>query len=775
VNLYHVIYIAGFTAGLLLQVSLLASVFGKPGRSQGRRALAAFLFAIALWQAGNLGTMFVGVLLWPGRGEAVLQMTAHRAFDLMSVLGAFFIPPLLLHLFFSLYKAVSLKQAPLRFVADTRRKPGGQPAFRSLAGDIGVFVFYLPVIFFLLLIVAQFLIGGLPLAQNIQALYGSERLIGVAGREPAYKDLKILILFVGYFASACILATLLAYRCAKKTRRIEDKLFFRAFFRMFLAADVFCGVILGSMAALAYGFQNLKVHAVTGMALKLFSMAASLVPGAVLAWFIYRYNYMSYRLRRRPLQIAVAAVVIVAYIFAARSLGPRVEEALSVNFQILEAALLVVIVALAWPARRAIRAVVHRFIAKREDLYRTRLARISEQLNSPSIFTLSHLFDFVAENISKTFETQRVIVALFRKDRNGAPLPAIHATNFKKRAMKVETVLSFLRNRPSGFLDFSLARNPQLIEEMRTLRCQIILPLVRGGQVRGFMGLGHHSGLWQYSATEIELLGLLASHLITAAENLTLVDDKVQLRRKMLEGEKMLSLGRLSAGVAHEVKNPLSAIKTVAQVAREDLEPGSRMHKDLTMIVGEIDRLSRVVEQLLRFARPAPGDATVRASLILDDVLAILKREALRNRITLRAEIHSNLARVRVNAEALKEILFNLILNGIQAMPEGGTLTVGAECRPAKAAVDKSTRHNLVITVADTGPGVPEDMKERVFEPFFSTKEDGTGLGLAIVRERTEQVEGAIRVENDGGAKFTVEIPVAPEPRETPLPDALNV
>jgi signal transduction histidine kinase len=228
----------------------------------------------------------------------------------------------------------------------------------------------------------------------------------------------------------------------------------------------------------------------------------------------------------------------------------------------------------------------------------------------------------------------------------------------------------------------------------------------------------------------------------------------------------------LSASIAHEVRNPLSAIKSITTVLKERLGHDAGATEDLSVVLSEIDRLSQVVNRLLRFARPDTDNPPVNIPLssAVADVIAILNHEASRANVTLHSEGSEGVV-VHCRPGDLKEALFNLILNGIQAIDAatGGRVEVSATAEaapepdggPGPAQDDRWVR----VTVSDTGSGIPESASGRVFEPFYTTKVSGSGLGLAIVRQDVARMGGTIALEEPEpgrpGATFVLRLPGA--------------
>jgi signal transduction histidine kinase len=247
---------------------------------------------------------------------------------------------------------------------------------------------------------------------------------------------------------------------------------------------------------------------------------------------------------------------------------------------------------------------------------------------------------------------------------------------------------------------------------------------------------------------------VLAAQIAIAIDDSTIIEQNLMLERKVAEGERMAALGQMAATVAHEVKNPLSAIKSIAQVMREDDSVSQEYARDLDLIVGETDRLSNSVSQLLNFARTSPVfEAPISAGLLVRQLADVYRRELSLRGIGLEMHADSSGIISGYNASRIRDALSNLLMNAIQATPRGGqiemSLTSSADC--------------LIFTVEDSGPGIPHHLKEHVWQPFFTTRQRGTGLGLAIVRKRMEEIGGAaaaMQGSQFGGARFELRVPV---------------
>jgi signal transduction histidine kinase len=244
---------------------------------------------------------------------------------------------------------------------------------------------------------------------------------------------------------------------------------------------------------------------------------------------------------------------------------------------------------------------------------------------------------------------------------------------------------------------------------------------------------------------------------LIAPLRLQLLESHTLLQRQ----EKLASLGLLAAGVAHEIRNPLTALKARLYMLKRRLRPDAPEHLDADVIDSELDRLARIVRQFLQFARPAdPVLAPVRLADCIQEVSTLLG-PAIRERGTdlqlgLDPSVH-----VAADAEQLKQVLINLIQNAAEATPPGGLIRVRTS-REGSQAGDK-TQPLALIEIEDTGKGISASLQDRLFDPFFSTKEGGTGLGLSIAARIVEKHGGAIRFQSreNIGTVFGVLWPMA--------------
>jgi signal transduction histidine kinase len=306
---------------------------------------------------------------------------------------------------------------------------------------------------------------------------------------------------------------------------------------------------------------------------------------------------------------------------------------------------------------------------------------------------------------------------------------------------------------------------------MATMRAGIVMPLTAGDRVVGFLACWDERVPESFASDEI-------AALLEVADRCALVIENSKLYQQMKERDRLAALGEMSAGLAHEIRNPLAAIKGAIQY----LEPARLQPEDrefLEIIIDEVNRLNGVVTQFLDYSRPLkPSMAPSEVNEILDRTFRLLLSE-IPPQIELRLDLTPGLPRVQCDAEQLKQVFLNLALNAFQAMPRGGKLTVSTRVERDELAFwreGKRRRDVVEIRFRDTGPGIPEEARENIFVPFYTTKEKGTGLGLAICQRIVKAHAGSIAVRSapGEGAEFVISLPGLHEDREREPLDALE-
>ena len=245
-------------------------------------------------------------------------------------------------------------------------------------------------------------------------------------------------------------------------------------------------------------------------------------------------------------------------------------------------------------------------------------------------------------------------------------------------------------------------------------------------------------------------IGALASSINQMTRELQISRDR------LVQSEKLAAVGQLAAGIAHEIRNPLTSMKMIVQLLKRRLQNDETGLESVQAVLDEINRLEVIINGLLDFARPMKLD--LRAASVADvmnDVLKFMEADLRHRKIKLINQTDTALPELMLDTDRMKQVFMNVILNSMQAMPEGGELAINYH-------YDTENHRAQVVEVSDTGVGMSQEVLSHAFEPFFSTKTGGTGLGLANVRKIMEQHGGNIQVESaeDQGTKVIVSIEV---------------
>lgn len=227
-------------------------------------------------------------------------------------------------------------------------------------------------------------------------------------------------------------------------------------------------------------------------------------------------------------------------------------------------------------------------------------------------------------------------------------------------------------------------------------------------------------------------------------------------RDKLIQSEKLAAVGQLAAGIAHEIRNPLTSIKMIVQLLGRRLKEDKAGRESVQAVLDEINRLEVIINGLLDLTRPM--ELVLKSTNVADvinDILKFMEPDIRHRKIELVKQVDETLPEAMLDADRVKQVFMNVILNSMQAMPEGGELTINCHHDSEAGAVQ--------VEIWDTGVGMSQEVLEHAFEPFFSTKSDGTGLGLANVKKIMELHGGNIRIESEEGrgTKMTIKFEVS--------------
>ena len=281
------------------------------------------------------------------------------------------------------------------------------------------------------------------------------------------------------------------------------------------------------------------------------------------------------------------------------------------------------------------------------------------------------------------------------------------------------------------------------------------LPLILANDVVGLVRI-FFSEARDFSEEELEFTEAIAEQCAYAIDKATLIDrQRIEYQHLAGKTEKLSSLGRLAAGIAHEINNPLGGILLYGTNLIKKIPKESPLHEGLEVIINETMRCKRIIQDLLEFSRERPPSrAMVNINGIIEKTLSILENEFRLKHIHIKRDLLKEMPEILLDTSQLEQVLVNLLINAIEANQVGGTVTIrsllGAE------------RERVRVEIADTGCGISSEHMARIFEPFFSTKPKGTGLGLAVSYGIVQNHQGSIWATSrpGQGTCFTVELPI---------------
>ncbi len=287
---------------------------------------------------------------------------------------------------------------------------------------------------------------------------------------------------------------------------------------------------------------------------------------------------------------------------------------------------------------------------------------------------------------------------------------------------------------------------------------------ITGGKMASLVTFANQAGLALENAKMYEELKSFSEQLEERVKEAT--EDLRRSQEQLIQSGKLAALGQLSAGIAHEIRNPLTSIKILVHSLINKLGPETRK-EDILVIENEIERMNRIIKRFLDFARPAePTFSSPDINRVLEDTLPLVSHELKEGKIHLCRHFFPALPEVLADREQLRQAFLNLILNAIQSMPNGGSLTIATRLSVVgnrlSAKTENRTAKTVEISFTDTGCGIPAGEVNDIFDPFFTTREEGVGLGLSITHRIIDNHQGSIKVESrEGkGTTFTIVIPV---------------
>ncbi|MFH1860995.1 MAG: ATP-binding protein [bacterium] len=291
-------------------------------------------------------------------------------------------------------------------------------------------------------------------------------------------------------------------------------------------------------------------------------------------------------------------------------------------------------------------------------------------------------------------------------------------------------------------------------EELQKIKTAVLIPLIISDKSVALFSMGNRKTGEIFTYRNLDFLTALAKQFSVGIRNARLYEELKEVHRQLSHADKLAALGKLSAGIAHEIRNPLGIIKSSAQILENRLKEKESEYKLVEFISTEVDRLSNIVNEFLEFAQSKePNLKRSNIDGIMDRILQLTNQMATKQKVEVKKRFDKRLPEVMVDIDQMYQVFLNMVMNSLQSMPDGGELQVNIG----------TLNHEFVqIEIRDTGKGIPEEIINKIFEPFFTTRAEGIGLGLTIVNKIITDHKGIILVDSKEGlgTTFNIRLPI---------------
>ncbi len=375
------------------------------------------------------------------------------------------------------------------------------------------------------------------------------------------------------------------------------------------------------------------------------------------------------------------------------------------------------------------------------------------------------LFDTVTRDARQVTQCRLSALYLYDEARQSVRLASLNSNQppaLSGIEFPIEASLAAAAIHTRKQVDFANIQNPEfydLIDLPRdeSLRSVLATPMIYENEVLGVLAV-FTDHIHRFNNDEKRLLAALASLGAVALQNSRLYSRVFQSEESLRKNEQLTTLGLLAAEIAHEIRNPLTVIKLLYGYLGLDFPEDDPRRTDVRVIGEKLDQLEAIVTRVLHFAK-APSSLHSRWSLadIIEDTIVLIRLKLAQNKIQLRFEPPPRAWVVDVHKGQLQQVLLNILINSTQAMPEGGQISLACQTE------ENGTTRHVHIDLTDTGPGIPEELRTRIFDSFLSGRPDGTGLGLAIAKRILLSHHGDItlRESSADGTTMRITLPLA--------------
>jgi len=481
---------------------------------------------------------------------------------------------------------------------------------------------------------------------------------------------------------------------------------------------------------------------------------------SILVSFFFAIALIKYRLldihlliRGGILYSLVSGFVLAIYILIIKNIGEAISRKAYQRSLLVESVLILALVFMLRPVQRRVGDWMDRFFYMERIWFRTKLSEFGRALTE--LVELSEVARTTVDFISHTFHVDSILFFLIDEKEEFNPIagtspdreeayssrsPFVAKVGLAKKAIDLRHL------RESG-------GEVEEVDQLIKRGWVVAAPIFLKERLSGFILLGEKRSRKDYTVEELELLETFSNQAALGISRALIYRDMSLKDRQIAQAEKMVAIGELAAGVAHEIRNPLGIITGSAETIRK--HDDAKIRGEMTdFILEESKRINQMISAFLDFARPKePKRVMVDLGEILEKTFLLLSPQAHTLGVEIKKEIPKSPLPLLIDPDQMRQAFMNIGVNALEAMPAGGVL---------KVMVRENGKGKVFIRFSDTGKGIPGEVRGKIFIPFFTTKEGGTGLGLSIAHQIITQHGGDIQAEDGekGGATFTITLPI---------------
>jgi signal transduction histidine kinase len=467
----------------------------------------------------------------------------------------------------------------------------------------------------------------------------------------------------------------------------------------------------------------------------------------------YRLLDIHLLIRGGLLYSAVSGFVLAIYILIIKNIGETISHRAYGKSLFVESALILLLVFLFRPVQRRVADWIDHFFYMDRVRFRTKLTEFGRTLTE--LLDLKEIVRVTCETIQETFHLDRILFYLLDERGEFRPVHGPFPEKEKKYSPESPWVNHLASIKRAVDLRHLLEKegNIEEVEEMIEEGWLVGVPIFLKERIQGFLLLGEKKSQKEFTTEELELLEAFSNQVALGISRALIYRDMSLKDREIMQAEKMVAIGELASGIAHEIRNPLGIITASAETLRKYKD--EKIQKEMTdYILEESQRINQLINQFLDLARPKERKWE-RCDLreILEKTLLLLSPQAHRLGVKVEREVPKDPLFLMIDPDQIRQAFMNIGVNALEAMPEGGTLRI---------KIWENGKGKVLIQFSDTGKGIPKEIRGRIFDPFFTTKERGTGLGLPIAQRIVTEHGGEIHVEGGekGGTTFTISLPI---------------